>query len=41
MYDDRGMDLVTASRGDLQAVYDEHEDWILDYDRKRIAETFE
>jgi hypothetical protein len=41
MYDDRGMDLVAASRSDLQAIYDEHKSWILDYDRKRIVETFD
>jgi hypothetical protein len=41
MYDDRGMDLVAASRSDLQTIYDEHKSWILDYDRKRMVETFD
>ena len=41
MYDDRGMDLIAANRSDLQPIYDEHKNWILDYDRKRIAETFD
>ena len=41
MYDDRGMDVIAAGRNDLQAIYDEHKDWILDYDRKQIVETFE
>ena len=41
MYDDRGMDLVAPSRSDLQAIYDEHKNWILDYDSERIVETFE
>lgn len=41
MYDDRGMDLVAASRNNLQGIYDEHKNWILDHDRNRIVETFE
>jgi hypothetical protein len=40
MYDDRGLDLVASKRSDLQAIYDTHKQWILDYDRKRIAEKF-
>jgi hypothetical protein len=41
MYDDRGMDLIAARRSDLQPIYVEHKDWVLDYDRRRISETFE
>jgi hypothetical protein len=40
MYDDRGMDLIAASRSGLQTIYDEYKNWVLDYDRKRIEETF-
>ena len=40
MYDDRGMDLVAARRNDLQAIYEEYKDWILDYDRERVEKTF-
>lgn len=40
MYDDRGMDLIAAERSDLQAIYDEHKSWVLDYDRRQIEKTF-
>ena len=41
LYDDRGMDLIAATRDELQAIYDEYKSWILDYDETHIAETFE
>jgi hypothetical protein len=41
MYDDRGLDLIAADRSDLQPIYEEHKNWILDYDRQQIAAVFE
>ncbi|HEX4321151.1 MAG TPA: DUF3885 domain-containing protein [Acidobacteriaceae bacterium] len=41
MYDDRGLDLVAPKRSDLQAIYDAHKSWILEYDRTRIEKTFQ
>jgi len=40
MYDDRGLDLIAASRRDLQAIYEAHKSWILDYDREKIEKAF-
>ncbi len=40
MYDDRGLDLVALRIDDLRPVYDKHEAWILDHDRKQIDEIF-
>jgi hypothetical protein len=41
MYDDRGLDLIARHRSDLQAIYDAHKSWVLDYDRERIGRVFE
>jgi len=41
MYDDRGLDLIARHRSDLQAIYDAHKSWVLDYDRHRIERVFE
>ncbi len=41
MYDDRGLDLVSADKETLRPIYKKHNDWILDYDRKRIDKQFE
>jgi hypothetical protein len=41
MYDDRGLDLIASHRSDLQAIYDAHKSWVLDYDRERIEKVFE
>ena len=41
MYDDRGLDLVSADKETLRSIYTKHNDWILDYDRKWIDKQFE
>ena len=41
MYDDRGMDLIAPSVEGLKAIYQQHKDWVLDYDRSSIEERFE
>ena len=41
MYDDRGLDLVSAHKETLRPIYKKHTDWILDYDRKQIDKLFE
>lgn len=40
MYDDRGMDIVAAERSALVPIYNEHQQWILDYDRPQIERIF-
>lgn len=40
MYDDRGLDLISADREILRPIYKRHNDWILDYDRKQIDKQF-
>lgn len=41
MYDDRGLDIITADKETLRPIYKVHNNWILDYDRKQIDEQFE
>jgi len=41
MYDDRGLDIVSADREALVSIYKKHNDWILDYDREQIDKQFE
>lgn len=41
MYDDRGLDLISADKETLKSIYKKHNDWILDYDRKQIDKQFE
>lgn len=41
MYDDRGMDLIAPSVENLRPLYEQHKDWILEYDRASIVELFE
>lgn len=41
MYDDRGLDLISADREILRPIYKRHNEWILDYDRKQIDKQFE
>jgi hypothetical protein len=38
MYDDRGLDLISADKETLKPIYKKHKDWLLDYDRKQIDE---
>ncbi len=40
-YDDRGMDITAIERAPLEALYAERNDWLLDYDRARMAAVFE
>jgi hypothetical protein len=39
MYDDRGLDIIAATREALRPVYRTFNDWVLDYDRERIAKA--
>jgi len=41
MYDDRGLDLVSADKETLRPIYKKHNEWILDYDRMQIDKQFE
>lgn len=40
VYDDRGCDLIAASAETIRPIYESHNDWILDYDRKEIDQVF-
>ena len=37
MYDDRGLDIIAATRESLIPIYQTFNDWVLDFDRERIA----
>ncbi|MBM3618782.1 MAG: DUF3885 domain-containing protein, partial [Alphaproteobacteria bacterium] len=39
-YDYRGLDLVANDKKSLQEYYHSFNDWILDYDRAKIDDTF-
>ncbi|MCX2476713.1 DUF3885 domain-containing protein [Pedobacter sp. MC2016-05] len=41
MYDDRGLDIISAEKEKLRPIYKEHNNWILDYDRKQIDKQFD
>ena len=41
MYDDRGLDIISADKETLRPIYLKHNDWLLDYDRKQIDKQFE
>jgi hypothetical protein len=41
MYDDRGLDIISADKEILRPIYKKHNDWILDYDREQIEKQFE
>jgi hypothetical protein len=41
MYDDRGLDLIAAEVETLRPIYEKHNDWLLEYDRKKIDNMFE
>lgn len=38
MYDDRGLDIISADKKSLTSIYEEYNDWILDYDRVLMEE---
>lgn len=40
LYDDRGCDILAADKETIRFLYDEYNDWILDYDRKEIDSLF-
>lgn len=40
VYDDRGCDLVAASRETIRPHYESFNEWVLDYDREAIDEVF-
>jgi len=40
MYDDRGLDIVAIRSENLLKLFNEFNDWILDYDREKIERTF-
>jgi hypothetical protein len=40
MYDDRGLDIVAVRTEELMKLYEEFNEWILDYDREKIDQTF-
>lgn len=40
MYDDRGLDILSADKETLRPIYEKHNDWILDYDREQIEKQF-
>lgn len=40
MYDDRGLDIISAYKETLRPIYEKHNDWILDYDREQIDKQF-
>lgn len=39
-YDDRGMDVTATTKEDLMRLYQDFDDWLLDYDRERMAAIF-
>lgn len=41
MYDDRGLDLISADKESLRSIYEKYNDWILDNDREKIQKQFE
>lgn len=40
LYDDRGCDVIASNKEDLHSLYDDLNDWILDYDREQINKLF-
>src|SRR5690606_31988449 len=40
LYDDRGCDIIAADKEDIRYLYDQYNDWILDYDREKIDAVF-
>ena len=41
MYDDRGLDIISAKKETIVSIYKKHKDIILDYDREQIDKQFE
>jgi len=40
LYDDRGCDVIASNKEDLRSLYEDLNDWILDYDREQIDKLF-
>ncbi|MEP1423058.1 MAG: DUF3885 domain-containing protein [Erythrobacter sp.] len=40
-YDDRGLDIIALGGGQLDTLYREYNNWLLDYDRERMKAIFE
>lgn len=40
LYDDRGCDILAADKETIRFLYEEYNDWILDYDRDEIDTLF-
>ncbi|ANY65934.1 hypothetical protein BBD42_05240 [Paenibacillus sp. BIHB 4019] len=40
LYDDRGLDIIAEKVEVLRGIYEQYNDWILDYDRKIVDELF-
>ncbi|SES12119.1 DUF3885 domain-containing protein [Psychrobacillus sp. OK032] len=40
VYDDRGCDLIATSPESIRTMYDTYNEWILNYDRKKIDKVF-
>lgn len=41
IYDDRGCDLVATKKEAIRGIYNEYNDWILNYDKKKIDDVFQ
>ncbi|AQT86330.1 hypothetical protein B1222_21030 [Paenibacillus larvae subsp. pulvifaciens] len=40
LYDDRGLDIISCYKESLYKLYTDYNNWILEYDRKRIDKIF-
>ncbi|MFP9112445.1 DUF3885 domain-containing protein [Flavobacterium sp. RHBU_3] len=40
MYDDCGLDIISPNKELLERIYNKHKNWILDYDKEKIAVQF-
>lgn len=40
LYDDQGCDVIASNKEDLRSLYEELNEWILDYDREQIDQLF-
>jgi len=40
LYDDRGMDIISASKNELISMYNKYNDWLLNYDREKMDLVF-
>lgn len=41
LYDDRGCDILAKDKEDIRFLYEEYNDWILEYDREKIDAVFQ